>query len=109
MRSGDFTNPNLFAICDPDTIRDDATGGSGDLFPNRTISMARFKSPFSQMFEFYPQPNVAGAVVGGQDPSWNYMRNAPDPLDWDQFTTRVDFSEGDGSQWFGRFSWGTRG
>ena len=106
MRAGDFSNPNLFPIYDPDTIRDDATGGSADPFPNRRIPMSRFKTPFVQMFEFYPEPNVTGAVVGGTDPAWNYVRNAPDPLDWDQFTTRIDFSKSAASQWFGRYSWG---
>lgn len=106
MRGGDFSNPNLFPIYDPDTIRDTAEGGTADPFPNRAIPQARFKNPFVQMFEFYPEPNVANAVVGGTDPPWNYVRNAPDPLDWDQFTSRVDFSERDSSQWFGRFSWG---
>lgn len=106
MRGGDFSNPNLFPIYDPDTIRDDAAGGTADPFPNRRIPQARFKQPFVQMFEFYPEPNVANAVVGGTDPAWNYVRNAPDPLDWDQFTSRIDFSESDASQWFGRLSWG---
>lgn len=106
MRGGDFSNPNLFPIYDPDTIQDDAAGGTATPFPNRRIPQARFKQPFVQMFEFYPEPNVANAVVGGTDPAWNYVRNAPDPLDWDQFTSRIDFSESDSSQWFGRLSWG---
>lgn len=106
MRGGDFSNPNLFPIYDPDTIRDDAAGGTAAPFPNRRVPQARFKQPFVQMFEFYPEPNVANAVVGGTNPAWNYVRNAPDPLDWDQFTSRIDFSESDASQWFGRLSWG---
>ena len=106
MRGGDFSNPNLLQIHDPDTIVDDGMGGTADPFPNRMIPMSRFKAPFVQMFEFYPDPNVSGAVVGGTSPAWNYERNAPDPLDWDQFTTRLDYSESDSSLWFGRFSWG---
>ena len=56
------------------------------------------------MFEFYPEPNVSGAVVGIDN--FNYVRNSPDPLDQDGFTTRIDFQESGNSQWFGRFSWG---
>ncbi len=106
MRAGDFSNPNLFEIYDPDTIQDSETGGTATPFTNRRIPLARFKQPFVQMFEFYPEPNMSGAVVGGSDPPWNYVRNAPDPLDWDQFTTRIDFHQSESSQWYGRYSWG---
>lgn len=109
MRSGDFSNPNLFPIYDPDTIEDNDAGGTARAFENRRIPMSRFKQPFVQLLEFYPEPNVSGAVVGGTSPAWNYVRNAPDPLDWDQFTTRIDFSENASSQWFGRYSWGDEG
>ncbi len=105
MRSGDFSNPALLTIYDPDTIRD--AGGNtftADPFPNQQIPTARFKQPFIQLLEFLPAPTVAGAVAG-RDP-FNYTRNTPRPVDWDQFTTRIDFSEAAGSQWFGRYSWG---
>jgi hypothetical protein len=47
---------------------------------------------------------VPGAVVE-RDPN-NFVRRNPNPIDWDQFTTRIDFNENANSQWFGRYSWG---
>jgi len=104
MRSGDFSNPALLTIYDPDTIREESGGFTADPFPNQQIPQARFKQPFVKMLEFLPDPNVAGAVTGS-DP-FNYTRNTPQPVDWDQLTTRIDFNENASSQWFGRYSWG---
>jgi hypothetical protein len=36
----------------------------------------------------------------------NFLRDAPRPWSWEQFTQRVDFMESRSSTWFGRFSWG---
>src|SRR5690606_37473328 len=93
MRHGDFSNPNLLPIYDPDTIRPGSTsvGFDADRFPNLRIPTARFKQPFIKPLEFLPAPNVAGAVPGGPVP--NFTRNVPRPVDWDQITTRIDFSE----------------
>ncbi|MBI1353469.1 MAG: TonB-dependent receptor plug domain-containing protein [Acidobacteria bacterium] len=105
MRDGDFSNPALLTIYDPDTVRQTAGGTyTADPFPNQRIPTARFKAPFVKMLEFLPMPTLAGAVVGA-DPV-NYTRNSPSPKDWDQITTRIDFSENPNSQWFGRYSWG---
>jgi hypothetical protein len=107
MRNGDFSNPSLLPIFDPDTIRQDPANPTrfiADAFPNRQIPQARFKQPFVKMLEFYPLPNLPGAVVA-KDPN-NFVRNSPNPVDWSQFTTRIDFAEGSNSQWFGRYSWG---
>jgi len=107
MRNGDFTDSTLLPIFDPDTLRADPANAANfimDPFPNRTIPNARFKQPFVQLQEFYPSPNLStGQGVGGD---FNYNRNTPELLDWDQFTTRIDFVESDNSQWFGRYSWG---
>ena len=110
MRNGDFSNPALLRIYDPDTIRQDPANPArftADPFPDQRIPSARFKAPFIKMLEFYPLPNIPGAVVE-RDPN-NYTRNSPNPVDWDQFTTRIDFNEGSNSQWFGRYSWGDEG
>ncbi len=105
MRNGDFSNTGAVTIYDPDTIRDDGSGGlTADPFPNQTIPTARFKQPFVQMLEFLPMPTVAGALPG--EAPFNYTRNSPNPLDWDQFTTRIDLNQSTNSQWFGRYSWG---
>ena len=106
MRSGDFSNPALLTIYDPDTVRPIAGSSqfTADPFPNQQVPTARFKQPFVKMLEFLPSPNVPGALAG-RDPA-NYTRNVPNPTDWDQITTRIDFSESTTSQWFGRYSWG---
>ena len=105
MRSGDFSNPALNTIYDPDTVVQTGPNTyTADPFPNQQIPSARFKAPFIQLLDFYELPNVAGALIG-RDPV-NYTRNTPRPVDWDQFTTRIDFSENANSQWFGRYSWG---
>jgi hypothetical protein len=106
MRDGDFSGPGDFrTIYDPDTIRllPDGTY-TATPFENNIIPKERFKQPFVQLLEFYPLPNIPGAVIG-EDP-WNWLRDASSPTDWDQFTTRLDFSENANSQWFGRLSWG---
>ena len=105
MRNGDFSNTGALTIYDPDTITEAADGTlTATPFPNQTIPSARFKQPFIQMLEFLPMPTISGARPG-IDPV-NYQRNSPNPLDWDQFTTRIDFNQGANSQWFGRYSWG---
>ncbi|MBI1354178.1 MAG: TonB-dependent receptor plug domain-containing protein [Acidobacteria bacterium] len=105
IRNGDFSNSGAVTIYDPDTIRTAADGSlTADPFPNQTIPTARFKQPFVKMLEFLPSPNVAGAVAGVAP--FNYARNSPSPFDWDQFTSRIDFSQSANSQWFGRYSWG---
>ena len=106
MRSGDFSNPALLTIYDPDTVRPIAGSSqfTADPFPNQQIPTARFKQPFIRMLEFLPGPTIPGAVAG-RDPA-NYTRNVPNPVDWDQLTTRFDFNESTTSQWFGRYSWG---
>ncbi len=108
MRSGDFSNPSLLDIYDPDTIRVDPNNAAqfvADQFPNQQIPQARFKQPFVQLLDFLPGPNIPGAITG--DAANNYTRNTPEPLDWDQFTTRIDWNESAKSQWFGRYSYGT--
>ena len=106
MRNGDFSGTGDFrTIYDPDTIKllPDGTYTSTP-FDNNVIPKARFKQPFLDLLDYYPEPNVAGAVVGKSD--CNFTRNAPSPTDYDQFTTRIDFAENTNSQWFGRLSWG---
>ncbi|MEZ5353666.1 MAG: TonB-dependent receptor [Bryobacteraceae bacterium] len=104
MRAGDFSGPAHLPIYDPETIRSAGSGFTATPFPNARIPTSRFKQPFVKMLEFYPEPNVGGAVTGVSP--FNYVRNAPNPLDWDQFTTRIDWQQSMSSQWFGRLSWG---
>ena len=105
MRRGDFSGPAHLPIYDPDTITVGADGKATAMpFAGQQIPSSRFKKQFVQLLEFYPLPNVSGAVTGVAP--FNYVRNSPDPVDWDQFTTRIDFQENANSQWFGRLSWG---
>jgi hypothetical protein len=106
MRNGDFSGPgDLRTIYDPDMIRQLPNGTwTSTPFPNNRIPQSRFKRPFVKMLEFYPEPNVPGALVGISN--WNFIRRASSPTDWDQFTGRIDWSENPNSQWFGRLSWG---
>jgi hypothetical protein len=105
MRAGDFSSPVHLPIFDPNTITRTADGRfTAQPFANQRIPASRFVRPFQQVLEFYALPNVPGAVAG-QAP-FNYVRNAPSPTNWDQFTTRIDFNQGVNSQWFGRLSWG---
>ncbi|MBL8213938.1 MAG: TonB-dependent receptor [Bryobacterales bacterium] len=106
MVAGDFSGPGLRPIYDPDTIRPGADGRlTATPFPNQRIPTSRFKPQFTKLLEFYALPNVPDAVAGVSP--FNYVRNAPSPTDWDQFTTRIDLTQSPGSQWFGRFSWGS--
>jgi len=105
MRAGDFSNPVHLPIFDPNTITRGADGRFTAVpFANQRIPTSRFVRPFQQLLEFYALPNVDGAVAGSSP--FNYVRNAPSPTDWDQFTTRIDFNQSVQSQWFGRLSWG---
>lgn len=105
MIGGDFSGPAHLPIFDPNTIVRGADGRfSATPFANQRIPSSRFVKPFTQLLEFSALPNVPGAVTGVS--GFNYIRNAPSPTNWDQFTTRVDFNESISSQWFGRLSWG---
>ena len=106
MRNGDFSGPgDLRTIYDPDTITlVSGTTYTATPFAGNKIPPARFKKPFLKLLEFYPEPNVPGALVGISD--YNFIRRASSPTDWDQFTSRIDFAENANSQWFGRLSWG---
>jgi len=106
MRNGDFSASEFPDLFDPDTITQIGDTGdfTADRFANNMIPADRFKQPFVAMFEFLPMPNIAGASVINSPNNFN--RNNGRPLDWDQFTTRIDFNSSDNSQWFGRYSWG---
>ncbi len=105
MIGGDFSGPAHLPIFDPATIRATAGGGTADPFPNRRIPASRIHPTFQKLLQFYELPNVPGAVTGVSP--FNFERNAPNPVDWDQLTTRIDWNESVTSQWFGRYSWGS--
>ena len=107
MRNGDFSNPALLDLYDPDSVRADPDNAGkfvADRLPNQQVPTARFQPAFVKLLEFYSLPTIPGAVTGVA--ANNYTRNTPEPLDWDQLTGRVDWNESAKSQWFGRYSWG---
>ena len=106
MRAGDFSASGR-AIYDPltRTFSTDAQGNvravSAMRFPNDTIPASRHHPISLKLLEFYPKATVPGDSI-----LRNFLRDAPRPLSWEQFTQRIDFLESRSSTWFGRFSWG---
>lgn len=104
MRAGDFSGPEHPVIYDPTTVTEFAPGRySNTAFVNNIIPEFRIHPTAKKLLEFYPNPTEFQAVNLGRP---NYTRDSPRPVEWDQFTTRGDFTESDSSQWFGRYSWG---
>lgn len=104
MLSGDFSGPAHLPIFDPNTIRTVGGVGVADAFPGQRIPSNRFNPIFTKLLSFYERPNIPGAVTGIS--GFNFERNSPNPVDWDQLTSRIDWNESTSSQWFGRYSWG---
>lgn len=104
MIGGDFSGPAHLPIFDPATIRAVGSSGTANPFPNNRIPANRIHPTFGKLLQFYELPNIPGAITGVSP--FNYERNAPNPVDWDQLTTRIDWNESTMSQWFGRYSWG---
>lgn len=106
MRSGDFSRSGR-EIYDPASrvFERDAQGNqravSAGPFPAQTIPQSRVHPIATKLLEFYPR-----ATVPGDNIFRNYLRDASRPINWEQFTQRVDFTESASSAWFGRFSWG---
>ncbi len=106
MRSGDFSASGR-SIYDPASrVYDrDAQGNpravSAMPFPEQTIPRNRTHPIAVKLLEFYPRATVPGANIFR-----NFLRNASRPINWEQYTQRVDFTERASSNWFGRFSWG---
>src|SRR5579871_3065213 len=104
MRNGDFsvvTTP----LQDPLTRIGSAPNVTSNPFPGNQIPASRFdKNSLLLMSRFDPLPNVAAANSNSL-PLNNYQYLAKTPVDKNQITERIDFSESSRSQWFGRYSW----
>jgi hypothetical protein len=105
MLNGDFSGPAHLPIFDPNTIRTVNGRAVADPFPGQRIPTNRFNPIFTKLLGFYELPNIPGAVAGVS--GFNYERKSPNPVDWDQVTSRIDWNESTTSQWFGRYSWGS--
>ncbi len=106
MRAGDLSGQTR-TIYDPLTrvFMTDAQANesavSATSFPNNIIPRNRFHAISQKLLEFYPR-----ATVPGDNILRNFIRQSRRPINWEQFTQRVDFNERPSSNWFGRFSWG---
>ncbi|MEP7361628.1 MAG: carboxypeptidase-like regulatory domain-containing protein [Acidobacteriota bacterium] len=79
-RSGQFAE----LIYDPLTVRQSGTTFLRDPFPNRQIPSNRFDPVAVKLFNFYPQPTVAGGSAV------NWFNNATTPENQDQINVRGD-------------------
>jgi hypothetical protein len=95
MRGGDFTASPRPVITNPFT---------GQPFPGKQIPASMLDKTSQKMLEFWPEPNLNKTELDR-----NYQQTTKNTTDKDQFTTRVDWNESSGSQWFGRFSWTDEG
>jgi hypothetical protein len=103
MRTGDFSQSGR-AIFDPRSRVFNAAGlaTTGTRFPGDIIPRSRFHPTVVRMIdEFYPRATQPGDNIVN-----NFIRNRKRPITQDQFTTRIDLTENNNSNWFGRFSWG---
>ncbi len=104
MRNGDFSVVTT-ALQDPLTRSGSAPNVTSSPFPGNQIPSNRFdKNSLLLMSRFDPLPNVVPANPNAL-PLNNYQYSQKTPVDKNQFTQRLDFSESSKSQWFGRYSW----
>lgn len=104
MRNGDFSLVTT-ALQDALTRAGSAPNVTSSPFPENQIPANRFdKNSVLLMSRFDPLPNIAPANPNTL-PLNNYQYLAKTPVDKNQVTERIDFSESSRSQWFGRYSW----
>jgi hypothetical protein len=104
MRNGDM-NGQPHAVYDPLTriLGKDSNGNplalSASPFPNNIVPASRFDPVTQKLLAFLPLPNQpATALVN------NYINQARQPTNTDQFTQRIDFTQNGKMNWFGRYS-----
>ena len=106
MRNGDFSSllPRLGAQLYYPTGRI-PVGGSyqaapivGNIIPQNLIPQRSL-----QLLNYLPVPNQP--IPANGSPVNDYLLNANNPTDKDQFTVRIDWVESAKSSWFGRYSW----
>jgi len=105
MRSGEFGGQSS-AIFDPLTrifegAPDNEFAVAAEAFPNQTIPVSRQNRVALALLEFYPAPTRVDDDIFD-----NYRRNSSSTQATEQYLQRFDWSESDGSSWFGRFSHG---
>lgn len=102
-RRGDFSGQSV-QIFDPGTRRFDANQRLTAMpFSGNRIPASRLHASAIKLLEFYPEPT---RVLANDGIVQNYVRNRKRPLESEQLTHRIDFTESSKSTWFGRFSFG---
>ena len=102
MRNGDFSAVPT-ALQDPLSRTGTFPNITSSPFPGNQIPANRIdKNSALLMDKFFPLPNQP--TTSGL-PLRNYQYLSKIPVDKNQVTERIDFSESSNSQWFGRYSW----
>jgi hypothetical protein len=101
MRNGDFSVIPT-ALQDPLSRTGTYPNITSTPFPGNQIPPSRIDPNSVLLMKFFPLPNQP--VTAGA-PNRNYQYLAKTPVDKDQVTERIDFTESEKSQWFGRYSW----
>jgi hypothetical protein len=101
MRNGDFSAIPT-ALQDPLTRNGTYPNITSSPFPGNQIPASRIDKNSVLLMKFFPLPNQPSTPG---IPNRNYQYLADTPVDKDQVTERIDFTENDKSQWFGRYSW----
>lgn len=68
---------------------------AGNIIPNSQLAPQSL-----QMLNYVPLPNQPGSGISN-----NYLAVDSEPVNKDQFTARIDWTESSKSSWFGRYSW----
>jgi hypothetical protein len=101
MRNGDFSAITT-ALQDPLSRTGTYPNIVSTPFPGNQIPSTRIDKNSVMLMKFFPLPNQP-TTTGA--PNRNYQYLADTPVDKNQVTERIDFTESDKSQWFGRYSW----
>ncbi len=106
QRLGDFSrifnqNGSLAAIYDPFTTRRVGNAFVRDPFAGNRIPRERIDPVALKLLPYWPEPNVAGNPLTGQD---NFAGAAGVPINSDQYSIRVDHNLTQSQRLFGRWS-----
>lgn len=107
MRNGDFSSllPRLGAQLYYPTGRARNANGTYNVvpIPGNIIPASAIAPQSLQMLNYLPVPNQP--IPANQSPVNDYLLNANNPTDKDQFNLRIDWVESSKSSWFARYSW----
>jgi hypothetical protein len=107
MRNGDFSSllPRLGAQLYYPTGRSRNANGTYNVtpIPGNIIPASAIVPQSLLMLNYLPAPNQP--IPANQSPVNDYLLNANNPTDKDQFNLRIDWVESSKSSWFARYSW----